>query len=255
MAGAAHAEITPWAHNEGGRMRIITLPPEPDGTIRGALQIEPENGWITYWREPGEAGIPPQITFPPESGVTLAAMHFPAPKEFVDGDVRDLGYDHPVALPFTVKAGGTPLPSSLTTSAFIGLCRNICIPFQADFQLNLRASRLPLEENLILDEAMRRLPEPPSPEFSVRSAQIDSAGATLDLRLDLPDHQAEPKIIVVAPEGHVFLDHSAPSQEGDTKRFAVSLEGLKDKEKAGTSNWSVLVILGERAMESSLAIK
>src|SRR3546814_19049068 len=67
----AQAETTPWATNEGGRMRLVALPPDADGTVRGALQIEPKPGWITYWREPGDAGIPPHVTLSKPAGVTL----------------------------------------------------------------------------------------------------------------------------------------------------------------------------------------
>src|SRR3546814_18929127 len=73
----AQAETTPWATNEGGRMRLVALPPDADGTVRGALQIEPKPGWITYWREPGDAGIPPHVTFSEQAGVTLEQISYP----------------------------------------------------------------------------------------------------------------------------------------------------------------------------------
>lgn len=254
LASPTHAEISAWAHNEGGKMRILALPPEPDGTVRGALQIEPLNGWITYWREPGEAGIPPQISFPPESGLVLQALQFPIPKQFVDGDVRDLGYDHPVTLPFILKARNPGETALLKASAFIGLCRNICIPFQAEFQMNLSSAKLPLEENLILDEATRHLPEKPSATFHVQDTKLDPSAARLRLSLNLPNSEIEPEIYLVAPDGHVILDHTETRREGATHQLDFKLDGIKDKALLTKGNWSLLVKLGDRAMETSLAI-
>ncbi|WP_429924676.1 hypothetical protein [Agrobacterium vitis] len=58
--GDACAATSDWATSDGGRMRVIVLPPAPDGTRQAGLQIEPNDGWFTYWREPGDSGIPPQ---------------------------------------------------------------------------------------------------------------------------------------------------------------------------------------------------
>lgn len=82
-------------------MRVASLAMDADGVVRGVLQIEPKDGWITYWREPGEAGIPPQITPDPASGVSLTTMAYPVPKLIENGDITDIGYDHAVSLPFS----------------------------------------------------------------------------------------------------------------------------------------------------------
>lgn len=85
-------------------MRVASLAMDADGVVRGVLQIEPKDGWITYWREPGEAGIPPQITPDPASGAALTTMAYPVPKLIENGDITDIGYDHAVSLPFQLKA-------------------------------------------------------------------------------------------------------------------------------------------------------
>ncbi|MGO7726417.1 cytochrome C biogenesis protein, partial [Rhizobium ruizarguesonis] len=63
-----HAAMSAWADNGGGSMRLVALAPDAAGNIRAALQIEPKPSWITYWKEPGNSGIPPQITITAESG-------------------------------------------------------------------------------------------------------------------------------------------------------------------------------------------
>lgn len=255
----ALAEMSAWAVNDGGRMRIVALPPEPDGTMRGALQIEPREGWITYWKQPGQAGIPPQLSLAPDSGITLTDMKFPVPKQFVEGDVRDLGYDHPVTIPFTVKIADASHQAVFKASAFIGLCRNICVPFQAEFQVNLRSQKLPLEENLILDEAAKHLPEAPSADFSVASSKFGSEHRELKLSLKLPDGSPKPDIVVVGPEGHVLLDQQQVRSDGKIYSVDMPLGKMASKianmPASTAQDWSLLVIAGNRAMETPLAIE
>lgn len=255
----ALAEMSEWAVNDGGRMRIVALPPEPDGTVRGALQIEPRDGWITYWKQPGQAGIPPQLSLAPDSGLTLTDMKFPVPKQFVDGNIRDLGYDHPVTLPFTIKIDDIKRPALFKASAFIGLCRNICIPFQAEFQVNLLSKKLPLEENLILDEASRHLPETPSEDFAVSSSKLGSDHKNLKLSLKLPEGSPRPDIVVVGPDGHVLLDQEHGKSNDGVYSVDMPLGKLTAKiaktPAIGAQDWSLLVIAGNRAMETPLAIE
>lgn len=252
---AAQAEITPWAVNEGGRMRVVTLPPEPDGTVRGALQIEPREGWMTYWREPGEAGIPPQLSFAAESGVELTELDFPIPRQFIEGDIRDIGYDHAVTLPFTLKLKDAAVKMPISTTAFIGLCRNICIPFQADFQVHPASAKLPLQENLILDEARRTLPEAPSPEFHVVSATLNGERTALKLSLKLPPTPPTPEIMVMGPESHVLMDQHKPNRRDDLYEVELPLGKLSGRPDLAQKPWEILVIAGSRAIDAPLLLE
>ncbi len=235
-------------------MRIIALPPQQDGTVQGALQIEPKAGWITYWKEPGQAGIPPQITLPSGRGVVLEDIRFPVPKAFEADGIRDLGYDHPVTLPFTLKVKEGDKPLTLNASAFIGLCRNVCIPFQADFALDFKGTAgLPFEENMILDTAARHLPETPSDAFRVVAHQLAQDRSRLDLSLRLPQGAPEPEIYVAGPEGHVLFDQTNIRRDGDVYRVEMPVGKLPKGYDPSGKAWDVLVVAGERAMETSLA--
>jgi Uncharacterized protein predicted to be involved in C-type cytochrome biogenesis len=257
MAGVCHAEISPWATNEGGRMRIVAMPPEPDGTVRGALQIEPRPGWITYWREPGDAGIPPQIMLPEADGATLTRVSYPVPKRIDNGELRDLGYDHPVSLPFELKVRQPGQPLDLTASAFVGLCRNICIPFQADFTLKLEAvGGTPVQEAMILNAAASKIPEAPSDEFAVADHSISENNDVLSLTLKLPPGSTTPpQVIVTGPEGHVLFDGQNATQDGDSYSLDMPVGKLPKNYDIKGKQWGVLVIAGKRAMETSLSFR
>ncbi|MBY5424897.1 protein-disulfide reductase DsbD domain-containing protein [Rhizobium leguminosarum] len=257
---SAHAEVSAWADNEGGRMRLVALAPDAGGKIRAALQIEPKPGWITYWKEPGNSGIPPQITIAPESGVTLDAIAYPVPKHFFNGAIEDIAYDAPVTLPLSLTAAGKG-PVTIDATAFIGICKDICIPFQANLQLKLGpAIQSHPEEEAILQAADARLPKPPSPYFDVTAHAMSPDRKTLSLDLVLPNEgpgegKAAPDIIVTGPSGYAFTKQIGGKRDGATFKVAISIGKLpKDYDMAG-KQWSVLVIDGERTMETTLAFE
>lgn len=250
----AHAEMTEWAHNEGGRMRLVALPPASDGTVRGALQIEPKPGWITYWKEPGDAGIPPQLVVSSSSDVTLDRLDYPVPKRIDSGTLRDIGYDHAVTLPFELSVKDRTKPLDIGVSAFVGLCRNICIPFQADFSLAFASQgATPVQEAMVLAAAEAKLPEPPSDEFAVTRYTM-TGNEMLRLNLRLPaTASAPPQVIVTGPEGHAFFDNQNGHKEGDEYTLDIPIETLPKGYELRGKRWGILVIAGDRAMETSLA--
>ncbi|MBY3198938.1 protein-disulfide reductase DsbD domain-containing protein [Rhizobium laguerreae] len=253
---SAHAEMSAWAENEGGRMRLVALAPDAAGKIRAALQIEPKPGWITYWKEPGNSGIPPQITIAAESGVTLDAVAYPVPKHFFKGAIEDIAYDAPVTLPLSLTAPGKG-PVTIDAAAFIGICKDICIPFQASFELKLGpAIQSHPQEEAILQAADARLPKPPSQDFDVTAHAMSPDRKTLSLTLALPgEGKAAPDIIVTGPSGYAFTKQIGGKRDGATFKVDVSIGKLpKDYDIAG-KRWSVLVIDGERAMETTLAFE
>ncbi|MBY5622928.1 protein-disulfide reductase DsbD domain-containing protein [Rhizobium leguminosarum] len=253
---SAHAEMSAWAENEGGRMRLVALAPDAGGKIRAALQIEPKPGWITYWKEPGNSGIPPQITIAAASGVTLDAIAYPVPKHFFKGAIEDIAYDGPVTLPLSLTAAGKG-PVTIDAAAFIGICKDICIPFQANFQLTLGpAIQSHPEEEAILQAADARLPKPPSQDFDLTAHAMSSDRTTLSLTLALPgEGKVAPDIIVTGPSGYAFTKQIGGKRDGRTFKVDISIGKLpKDYDIAG-KQWSVLVIDGERAMETTLAFQ
>jgi DsbC/DsbD-like thiol-disulfide interchange protein len=257
MPVSAWAETTEWASNEGGRMRIVALAPDSRGSVRGALQIEPKAGWITYWREPGDAGIPPHVTFPQSSGVTLERMSYPVPKRIDNGELRDIGYDGAVTLPFELKVTDTGKPAVLTATAFIGLCRNICIPFEASFDLSLSADTgTSFAEAMIINDAEAKLPEAPSDDFAVTHYAVSPDGDTLHLRLRLPEDAArKPQVIVTGPEGHVLFNDAEGERDGDSLSLEMPVGKLPKGYDIKGKRWGILVLAGTRAMETSLAFK
>lgn len=192
-ANAAASEPV-WA--EGGSVRIVTdgLPDEA-GRVRGALEITLDEGWKTYWRDPGESGIPPVVTVVSPQGEALIA--FPAPERFDDGYSVWAGYDEPVALPLTFELSGMNATTLLDVSVFLGICDEICIPVQADLSLDLSDNAE--SERAIVEQAFAALPEPAREGFAARLSGIESE--RLVIEADVPGAGAAEATLFVASAG------------------------------------------------------
>ncbi|MDI7861417.1 cytochrome C biogenesis protein [Rhizobiaceae bacterium n13] len=255
VAGGAEAAMTHWANNEGGRMRIVALPPDETGKVRAALQIEPAAGWMTYWREPGDSGIPPQLSIAPESNLALSSIDYPVPVSMRIGDARDIVYDRAVTLPLTFSVIDKSLPAELKADVFIGLCKNICIPFQSSFSLLVdKAGQSLAEETQVLEAAKATLPEAPSDEFAVRGFALAEDRKKLRLDLELPYGTRGPlEVIVTGPSGYVYSHKQAKGAMPGELALDISVSRFPAKYDPKGKQWGLLVIAGNRAMETKLA--
>jgi DsbC/DsbD-like thiol-disulfide interchange protein len=238
--------------NEGGRMRLILLPEEADGVRRGALVIEPRPGWITYWKEPGDVGIPPAIKPVPGETYTVDTVDFPVPKVLMNGEMIDVGYDHPVTLPLALK--NAPNGTGVTLSAFVGVCQNICIPFQADLSVPPDADAVanPVEA-AIVSAARTQIPPGPSSDFHVITHQLSADRKQLMVRLKMPGGQEKPKAFVSGPNGHVFVEATASEGAQGETVLTLPIGKLPKKYTIAGKQWGILVVSGSRAMETVLA--
>lgn len=239
-------------------MRLVALPADRQGVVRAALQIETKPGWITYWREPGDAGIPPQITASPTANVSLKKLSLPAPKRLDAGGLQDIGYDQPVtfAVEFSLNEAGAA--ARIDAGVFIGVCKNICIPFQATFSLAPAATDADLDETAdIILKAGKSLPERPSEDFRVTSFRIvpglEEEPGKLHVELKLPiDTPLQSSFFVTGPENYAFTTVSQQVRNGRNLSVEIPITRLPENYTFEGKTWKILTVAGERAMEADL---
>ncbi|MDR6756129.1 DsbC/DsbD-like thiol-disulfide interchange protein [Mycoplana sp. BE70] len=247
-----------WIQTEGGRVRLVVLPEQADGEIPALLDVHLEAGWKTYWRDPGQSGIPPSVSIPNASGLVLESMRFPVPKHFDDGYSRYTGYDQSVAFPLTLRRKGSAAGSDeVTASIFLGMCKDICIPVQAELTVDLKAAAMAGSgDATVLAAAKAGLPEPPSPDFNIREARWDADGKSLSVTFIAPPQQSDkpPQVFVSGPEGFQFGAGAIPQRVGDAYRVDVPL--LHKPKSSGLTGAPILFTAesGDRSMETALAI-
>lgn len=110
-----------------------------DGSHVAAVQITLAPGWITYWRAPGEAGIPPEFSYSSDSDIASITPHWPVPDVIDDAGLRSIGYYDGVIFPLTVDASGVSGDIPVSGELIIGVCDEICIPVTFAFDTLLPA--------------------------------------------------------------------------------------------------------------------
>ena len=107
--------------------------------FRIGLRLRLAPGWHTYWQNPGDAGVPPDLDLDLPPGATVSPIDWPVPGRVAEGALMTYAYTGEVLLPVTI----TPAPGSggmiVKAHANWLVCRDICVPEEGDFSLDLAA--------------------------------------------------------------------------------------------------------------------
>jgi DsbC/DsbD-like thiol-disulfide interchange protein len=186
LSQSALAAQSAWVENEGGAMRLV-LSGDGSASTRGVLEIKLNPGWKTYWREPGDGGVPPSLT---GDGLAVELL-YPAPERFSENGLVFNGYHTSVSLPFILPETLVPVDQ---VTAFIGVCSEICVPFQAEFPLVVDGN-----DAEAVNRAFAQLPKP-GPD-SV--AGFDPMKSNNRFSLSTPD--AVNSTLFLAPQRGIYL--------------------------------------------------
>lgn len=124
----------PWVKNNYSKVRLLGMHDRDvnqSGTYTVGVYLKMEEGWKTYWRIPGDSGIPPIFDWSGSKNVKSAEVLWPAPHRFVDPYGISIGYDDEVLFPIKVEALNPSRPVALNVTFQYGVCKDICVPEQA----------------------------------------------------------------------------------------------------------------------------
>lgn len=221
LATGAEASSSAWHAAEGVRMRLVTKGlPAADGTLQGALQIELEPGWKTYWRDPGASGVPPAIDVSRSTGIRLVDVGYPAPMRFNDQSGAWVGYKHSVAFPVTFRLSEPGEPGEIAADVFIGVCQSICIPVQASFTVDVAGDPANAGDADVTDAALAALPAQAGPEFGVTPGSADAG--KLVVEAVFPDAADSADFFLAGIDGYAF-GTPVRAREGATVIFTVPI--------------------------------
>ncbi len=106
----------------------------PEGDRMTALQVELEPGWKTYWRSPGDAGIPPHFDWQGGGNLGQVQLFWPRPEVIESGGERTLGYHDRMLLPIRIAPAAPGQPVEPRAVIDLGICLDICVPVQVSLQ-------------------------------------------------------------------------------------------------------------------------
>jgi DsbC/DsbD-like thiol-disulfide interchange protein len=213
----AHALESPWVMGTEVDARLLA-DHGANAPIRAGVEIQLKAGWKTYWRYPGDAGVPPRFDWSGSENLAVLEVKWPAPERFVDeSGAKSIGYHGDIIFPLMVRPIDPARPVRLKLKLDFAVCEKLCVPADAELMLEIPAGEsAPLG---LLDEAGRRVPR--------RISLGDNAGGLAVTRVGL-ERGAAPQVLIEgsAPEGSVDL-----FAEGPDDRWALPLpEKIESKD-------------------------
>ena len=174
------ADASPWDSDQRSAARLIGGRPKGEGAariFRAGIEIKLQPGWKTYWRYPGDSGLPPRFDFAGSQNVKTADVLYPAPVRFPDGaGGHSIGYSGTVIFPVHVVAQDAAKPVLLRIQLDYAACEKLCIPAKANAELSLGGAASAQEGALSSAEA--RVPKPgaigQAAMFSVAAVRRDA---------------------------------------------------------------------------------
>lgn len=198
---AGAEEASPWAVGHHARARLIGGG-EMGPARLAAVEIALDRGFKTYWRHPGESGLPPAFDWAGSTNVGAVEVLWPAPRRFEDAGGVSYGYEGGVALPLRISPSEAGQPVRLALKLDYGVCKDICIPVQAALSLALPA--LASAPSPVIERALARVPERreigSGGDLAVLAAEPggDKPGLAVTVRAPAG---APPQLFVEGPDG------------------------------------------------------
>ncbi|MBK4218022.1 hypothetical protein JJJ17_19000 [Paracoccus caeni] len=157
---------------------------EPDGSRMAAIELELQPGWKTYWRSPGDSGLPPSFDWDASKNLADVTFHWPAPQAIRSGDSLTMGYHDRLVLPFTAHPVDPAQPVELSAKMDLGLCENICVPAHVEIAADDAATAPDPKITAALDS----VPEPVAQKPVCRVEDIEDG---VRVSVTLPDEKVE----------------------------------------------------------------
>ncbi len=194
---------------------------------RAAVEIRMLPKWHTYWRYPGDAGVPPRLDWKGSENLAEAKVSFPAPRRFVESVGQVIGYEDRVLFPVKLKPADASKPMKLKLRFDFAVCEKICIPGEADFVLVVPPNE---KKSTVIDEAEANLPalkkigDPATPSVTaVKLIREKPESVLVEVRVPTA---ASHDLFAEGPSADWALPLPEKiSNEGDRVRYKILLDG------------------------------
>ena len=140
------------------------------------IQLRMDPGWKTYWKNPGDSGVPPSFDWSGSKNLKHAEVLYPAPHRVADANGTAIGYDDEVVFPVKLTPERAGEPIELKLAFAYGLCKDLCIPNDVSLGLAL-APDAGKGDAMLLESFLARCRSPPA---TVCCLEVSAVEAKLD---------------------------------------------------------------------------
>ncbi len=253
LSNARAGTATSWTSKNHASTRLIadaTPWQNKKKTLVAGIHIKLDKGWKTYWRYPGDSGLPPRFDWSGSSNLKSAKVLWPAPKRYLDSAGTSIGYKTEVVFPVLIEPVKADQPIDLKLKMEFAVCADICIPAEADLQLKVgRDSFFSSNYAPLLTRFLQRVPEKKAPgintglSVSHTKAQLTGKAPYLTIDARFPKGFKGADLFIEGPEGFYLAPAKPVGKPGKGMiRFNVDLtQGDDPKDLKGKTVTLTLV--------------
>jgi DsbC/DsbD-like thiol-disulfide interchange protein len=255
---AIAADVSPWHDDLQSAARLIAARAhnESGGRVfRAGVEIKLNDGWKTYWRYPGDSGVPPVLDFSKSQNVKAVTVLYPAPARFPDGaGGNSIGYQGVVILPLRVVPQDAAKPVTLNLKLDYAVCEKLCVPAEAKLELLLTGAEKANDAALAAAEA--RVPNPASigdgGTPAIRGVRREAGSGKPRVIVDVAAPADAPLALFAegpTPQWALPLPEPVAGAPTGQQRFAFELDGLPPGEKPDGATLRLTAVSGNKAVE------
>jgi len=196
--------------------RVLTGWVTPDGTRMVALDLQLAPGWKTYWRAPGDGGIPPSFDWSRSRNLETVEITWPAPAVFDQNGMRSYGYEDRLILPLELTPRRAGQDIDLRVEMDMGVCADVCVPYSLtlDQMLNVDNTRPTPEIAGALAQQPYSASEAGVTEVTCRLEPI-ADGLRLEARVRMPSAGGAEVMVIEPGLADVWVSEAETRREGE----------------------------------------
>jgi DsbC/DsbD-like thiol-disulfide interchange protein len=245
-------DASPWLHDGHSAVRLLAGS-RSGAVLLGGIAFQLQPGWKTYWRTPGDSGVPPRFDFSKSENIEAVTILWPAPTKFDDGaGGHSLGYHDQIVLPLRIIAKNADKPVTLRAAVNYAVCEKLCIPVEANAELAFTS--VASTEDSALFAALDTVPKPanigdPNP-LTILDVKRDGKSTVL-VDVVAPADAGNVNLFVEGPTPDWALpvpklvEHSPPG----IKRFSFELDGVPPGTHPEGAALKLTLVGGDRSYE------
>ncbi len=189
----------------------------PDGTRMAALHLKLKPGWKTYWRAPGDAGIPPEFDWSASRNLSGVGVTWPTPQVFHENGMRSIGYTRELIIPLAIAPTRAGQPVRLQGDMQLGVCSDICMPHSLHFDAIIDANATTPTPAIAAALAQR--------PYSASEAGVVSAtcriepisdGVRIEARVTMPSAGASEEMVIEPGSADIWVSEPVTQRSGNT---------------------------------------
>lgn len=237
---------------------VILMAGAVSGTTADAgIELKLAPGWKTYWRYPGDSGVPPTLDWSGSENVARVEMEWPAPKRFADGGGGfSIGYKGAVLFPLKVELKDKDKPARLSLAFDFAVCEALCMPARADLSIALggdagaEGARISAARAALPVERPLGVAEP----TSVQKVELDASATPPHLIIEVKAQNPKADLFAEGPDRWALPLPQKTMLPDGAARFDLPLDGIPAGTEPSGAPLTLTLVDGPKAIVTTVPV-